>query len=178
VSDNADRLDSELVKAVLDGDAKCFRVLYERHYSLAVGLARSRLFEIHLAEDAAQEAFVIAFQTLHTLKDHSRFAQWFGTICRRIASRLERQRPHFEPLIDDVEEHRKDDRAYVNQRLHQSLQSLEALTREIVILHYFSELSYDQISSVVQLSPQAIHGRLQRARRTLRNALQSKESIE
>lgn len=170
--------DAELVVSFLAGDDSSFRQLYERHYALAVGIARSRLYDVHLAEDAAQESFAIAFRTLTSLVDHTRFAQWLGTICRRTASSLSRKhRPH-ESLIDEVVESSEIDHSHLRQQIHQSLQTLDESSREIVMLHYFSELSYDQISTVLQLSPQAIHGRLQRARRTLRKVLKPKESIE
>ena len=50
------RSDAELVKAAGDGDVDSFRRLYERHYGLAVGIARTRLWDRHLAEDTAQES--------------------------------------------------------------------------------------------------------------------------
>jgi len=40
-----------------------------------------------------------------------------------------------------------------------------------VLLHYFSGLSYEEISGVLGISPQSIHGRLQRARRKLAQEL-------
>ena len=50
------RSDAELVAAACRGDLASFGRLYERHYRMAVGIARSRLSDGHLAEDAAQEA--------------------------------------------------------------------------------------------------------------------------
>ena len=70
---------------------------------MAVGIARSRLSDRHLAEDAAQEAFAIAYRTLSTLRDHDRFPEWLGTICRRTASRLAKGQPTHEPLSEDRE---------------------------------------------------------------------------
>ena len=86
------RSDAELVEAACRGDQASFGLLYERHYRLAVGIARGRMSDFHLAEDAAQEAFAIACRTLATLRDPRRFPEWLGTICRRTASRLDADR--------------------------------------------------------------------------------------
>jgi RNA polymerase sigma-70 factor (ECF subfamily) len=52
-------------------------------------------------------------------------------------------------------------------QVHEAIGNLDETSREIVLLHYFSRLSYEDIASVMDLSVQAIHGRLQRARRKL-----------
>jgi hypothetical protein len=95
------RTDSELVAAARAGDVGSFGELYERHYRMAVGIARSRLSDADLAEGAAQEAFAVACRTLSALQDGDRFPQWLGTICRRTASRLARERPKYETLAEE-----------------------------------------------------------------------------
>ena len=65
---------------------------------MAAGIARSRLFDQHLAEDAAQEAFAVACQRLSSLRDTNRFPEWLGTICRRTASRMARSQNKGAPI--------------------------------------------------------------------------------
>lgn len=167
-----DRPDSELVDAACGGDVSSFGELYRRHYAMAVGIARSRLSDVHLAEDVAQEAFAVACRTLSTLKDADRFPQWLGTICRRTASRLAKRQPNQEALSEDREPHNDFAAESSRQDVHEAIQQLDETAREIVVLHYFSGLSYEEIALVVELSTQAIHGRLQRARRKLAEILQ------
>ncbi len=73
--------DAELVEAARAGDIDSFRTLYERYYGLAVGIARSRLADHHLAEDAAQEAFATVCRRLYWTKRLRRGmegAVWLG----------------------------------------------------------------------------------------------------
>lgn len=173
--------DAELVAAACRGDVASFAHLYERHYRLAVGIARCRLADGHLAEDAAQEAFAVACRTLASLQDGDRFPQWLGTICRRTASRLAEGQPNHEPLSSQSEEKGHVSasecgdstliREQQREQVHEALEQLDESSCEIVLLHYFSELSYEAIARVLDLSPQAIHGRLQRARRKLAEIL-------
>jgi RNA polymerase sigma-70 factor (ECF subfamily) len=140
---------------------------------MAVGITGSRLADLHLAEDAAQESFAIACRSLKTLKDGSRFAQWLGTICRRTASRLAKTRPKHEPLREDKEPTTDAAAASSHNDVRDALEQLDDAAREVILLHYFSGLSYEEIARVLDLSTQAIHGRLQRARRKLAGILQA-----
>src|SRR5262249_54111058 len=158
------RSNAELVEAARRGDLASFGLLYERHYRMAVGIARGRLADRHLAEDAAQEAFAIACRTLSTLRNPHQFPQWLGTICRPTASRLDADRPPHEPLPDDPKYADDPDLQALRLQVQDALQLLEETSREVVVLHYFSGLSYHEIGQVLDLSVQSVHGRLQRAR--------------
>ena len=170
------RSDAELVEAARRGDRASFGVLYERHYRLAVGIARGRLLDIHLAEDAAQEAFLIAYRILSTLRDPRRFPEWLGTICRRTASRLDARRVIHEPLPDDPGSAHDPDLAALRLQVRDALQLLEETSREMVVLHYFGGLSYEEIGLALGLSVQSVHGRLQRARSKLSGLLGTRDS--
>jgi RNA polymerase sigma-70 factor (ECF subfamily) len=172
------RSDAELVNAARGGDLASFGLLYERHYRLAVGLARSRLADVHLAEDAAQEAFVVACRTLATLRDPRRFPEWLGTICRRTAARLGAGRSRHEPLSDDSGSADDPDLAALRLQVQDALQLLEETAREVVVLHYFSGLSYEEIGRALGLSVAGVHGRLQRARSTLAGLLGTRDPSE
>jgi RNA polymerase sigma-70 factor (ECF subfamily) len=164
------RPDSELVQAACAGDVESFRALYERYYTMAVGIARSRLFDEHLAEDAAQEAFATACRRLCSLRNASRFPEWLGTICRRTASRMARSRANGRPIArEPVAPGQSDesDESAATQRVHHAIEHLSASGREVIQLHYFSGLTYEEIGRVLGISPHAVHGRLQRARRAI-----------
>lgn len=166
------RTDAELVASAAEGDLASFGSLYERHYRLALGIARSRLSDTHLAEDAAQDAFAVACRTLSTLDNGERFPQWLGTICRRTASRLAKRQPKLEPLSENREPAGDQPLATLRQQIHEALGELDETSREIILLHYFSGMTYEEVGVVFDLSTQAIHGRLQRARRKLAEILQ------
>jgi RNA polymerase sigma-70 factor, ECF subfamily len=158
--------DAELVKSACAGDVDSFRKLYERYYGMAVGIAYSRLADKHLAEDAAQEAFAIACRRLYSLRDTQRFPEWLGTICRRTASRMARSQTNGAPIKSEPISPVSEDHCR-REQVHEALNQLSKSEREIIHLHYFSGLSYDEIARVLGVSPQAVHGRMQRARRKL-----------
>jgi RNA polymerase sigma-70 factor (ECF subfamily) len=119
-----------------------------------------------LAEDAAQEAFATACRTLTSLRDANRFPEWLGTICRRTASRMARPHTNGKPIERErASPPERDDAAAA--RVHEALARLPLAAREILNLHYFGGLTYEEIARALGISPQAVHGRMQRARRTL-----------
>jgi RNA polymerase sigma-70 factor, ECF subfamily len=167
-----ERSDAELVEAACRGDIASFRKLYERHYSMAVAIARSRLSDRHLAEDAAQEAFATACRQLSLLKDGRRFPEWLGTICRRTAGRMARSRRVHGPIdAATVATRQNPDNSGAIARVQKALEQLPASGREVILLHYFTDLSYDEISKALGITPQSVQGRLQRARGALKQQL-------
>ena len=67
--------DGALVQAAQGGDEDAFGALVEHHWSRMVGFARSIVGDQD-AEDAAQEAFVLAWRKLQDLRDPDKFAGW------------------------------------------------------------------------------------------------------
>jgi RNA polymerase sigma-70 factor, ECF subfamily len=173
--------DAELVEAARSGDVSGFGELYRRHYAAAVAIAYCALSDHHLAEDAAQEAFAVACRDLRRLRCAEKFAPWLHAICRKVARRLAKSKSRH-PLpteVASVEVAQPDgDQAGLVRR---SVERLPEKAREVVLLHYFSDLTHDQIAAALGTSPQAVHGRLLRARRKMaedlrRNGFGRKES--
>ena len=167
--------DAILVAAARAGDIESFRELYERYYLLAVGIARSQIFDQHLAEDAAQEAFVEVCRDFGKLRDVNRFPEWLGTICRRTAIRIARLKTNAVPIstvaistVPVAPDQTADDSS---TQVETAMEQLSVGAREVVQMHYFSGLSYDEIGRALGITPEAVHGRLQRARRVLSDLL-------
>lgn len=157
--------------AACSGDIGSFGTLYRRYYRMAVGIAYSRLSDHHLAEDAAQEAFVVACRQLATLGRPDQFASWLGTVCRRVAVRIKKRRVPCVTINANDERAEDVPRMDTSDDVHCALAALPDQAREVIVLHYFSGLSYEQIASALGITRPAVHGRLQRARQQLAERL-------
>ena len=51
--------------------------------------------------------------------------------------------------------------------VRQAVRRLPRRAREVIVLHYFSGLSHSEVAAALGVSPQAVHGRLIRARRKI-----------
>jgi len=159
--------DTTLVKAAIEGDADSFTQLARHYYPAMVAIAHSILGDRDLAEDASQLAFARAAVKLPQLKDSRKFAGWLAVICRNTARDLARRQnsrkiPDEYNGADDKPE--KDDS---KEAVKAALKKLSDSAREVIFLRYYDGLSYEQISSVLGISEQAINGRLRRAKKKM-----------
>lgn len=75
--------DTNLVQEAQQGNLSAFATLIRRYQSATYALALQRLGAAGAAEEAAQEAFVAAFQKLSQLRDPTRFGAWLRAITLR-----------------------------------------------------------------------------------------------
>ena len=77
---------------MLAGDREAFRILVERESPSVVRACHRILGDLHDAEDAAQEAFVIAYRSLAGWRGDGSFGAWLGRIAVRNAIRRAKSR--------------------------------------------------------------------------------------
>jgi RNA polymerase sigma factor (sigma-70 family) len=82
----------ELVGRAQSGDRDAYAAIVGRFQDMAVGYGYSLLGDFHLAEDAAQEAFLSAFDALRQLREPAAFPGWFRTVVFKQCDRLRRGR--------------------------------------------------------------------------------------
>ena len=168
--------DDDLVRAAMGGDVESFVVLCRRHYPSLVAIARAVLGDGHLSEDAAQEALAKACRRLGGLKDPARFGSWLATICRNEARDILRRRPAVERLGDrDVQADTPDVGTESDSDVDAVRRALDAMpvdARELLYLRYRNGLSYDAIAGLLDISVEAVHGRLRRAKQDVKAHLE------
>ena len=167
----AQKPDTVLVKAAIDGDVDGFTELCRRYYPAMVAIAHSVLGDRHLAEDAAQQVFAKAAVKLPQLKKVNRFAGWLAVICRNVARDMARNTEKLrttEDLSMIAATAETDDDA---EEVRKALNRLSAPAREVIFLRYYDGMSYEQISAVLGISEQAINGRLRRAKKKMADYL-------
>ena len=145
-----------------------FGALYKRYHSPMVALSYSMLADRHLAEDAAQEVFAIACRDIESLKSKERFAAWLAGICRNVSRQMLRaNKGKPVALSNDCAADNRDDCDDRREAIRRAVWSLREPERELIVLRYFDGFSQARISEVLGLSPQAVNGRLVRAKRKI-----------
>jgi RNA polymerase sigma-70 factor, ECF subfamily len=157
---SCDENEKATVEAACRGDVDAQAELYERHYAAMVWIAYSVLLDRGLAEDAAQQAFARAFEKLPRLRDKERFGPWLSAICRNAAQDMLRDRQRRADLqkvatceICSDRNHNGFDRV-----VKEAVDSLPAMYREIIVLHYYTNMSYREIESVLDISGDKVKG--------------------
>jgi RNA polymerase sigma factor (sigma-70 family) len=164
-----------LVVQAQNGDLEAYAAIVGRFQDMAVGYGYSLLGDVHLAEDAAQEAFASAYRDLPQLREPAAFPGWFRTIVFKQCHRLTRRRQLATVPLDaaaDLPAQRDDpaaiaERSAIREQVVTAIQSLPCHEREVVALFYISEYSHAEIGGFLGLPVSTIKSRLYTARRRL-----------
>jgi RNA polymerase sigma-70 factor (ECF subfamily) len=156
-----------LVEAARNGHLESFGLLYERYYSSMVALAYSMLSDRELAEDAAQEVFAIACRDIGNLKSKEKFAAWLAGICRNISRQTLRTKERGIESITDEPTDKNNHLEYRNEMLYRAVHKLQSAERELILLRYYDNMPYERIAQILDISIQAVNGRLIRTKRKI-----------
>jgi len=164
------------VCAAQGGDERAFAALVARFQDIAVAYATSILDDHHLAEDAAQEAFLDAYRALPSLREPAAFPGWFRRIVFKHCDRITRRKTtevtsltaihdigSTEPSPHDVVE-----RNELRRALAHIVSTLGDGERQVVLLYYMGGHSQAAIADFLGVTPNAVKTRLYAARQALR----------
>jgi RNA polymerase sigma-70 factor (ECF subfamily) len=170
-----DAEDGVLVKRCLDGDTDAFNSLVERYQRVLFTIALRLLADRDAAADAAQNAFVKAYEKLDTFDPAKRFFSWIYRIVINECLNVRRDRRPMEPIpetlttgatpfdLAETEERRR--------RVQSAIVGLSPEYREVIVLRHFAGLSYDEIADVTGAASTVVKSRLYTARQRLSQML-------
>lgn len=170
--------DQELVASALEGERQAFGELVCRHQEGVVRVVYRMCGDQQLAEEAAQEAFLRAWQRLRSYKPQYAFRNWIFSIATHFA--LDRLRSERETVpVEDVNLPAEDGggpegKFEVKERANQVRRAVLALppgSRAVLILREYEGLAYNEIASVLGIPVGTVMSRLNYARNQLRQAL-------
>jgi RNA polymerase sigma-70 factor (ECF subfamily) len=167
--------DASLVRSALEGCRAAFETLVERHQRSAIATCLAVLRDRQLAEDAAQDAFLAAYQSLKSLRDPSTFGGWLLSIARNRATRLVRQRSRNHQTIrvyaEASERSVNPEDLLSDETLLTTLAALPDHERSVVMLRYFDGHPVADIAAITGRPIGTVTKQLQRAHERLRKAL-------
>jgi len=170
--------DAEIVQEVLDGRKEAYAELVRRYEQAAKAMAMNILQDFHQVEDAAQEAFVKAYEKLATLKNPAAFGPWLMRTTRRCALDLLKQRKRNMPLnpLPAIYSHQKNGQLEDDKRLLlQQINKLPDHEQQVILLRYFGQKKVSEIAAILQRKINTITVQLSRAHRRLRENIQELE---
>jgi RNA polymerase sigma factor (sigma-70 family) len=152
------------------GDVQAFGYVAAAFRSRVVGWAREVTGDGHAAEDAAQEALVIAFTRLAELRELGAFPAWLRAIVRSTA--LKQQRKRRPDSIAEPEAATEQEDAAVAAELRQAVQGavqeLSEAQGQVIERHYLRGEKVEEIAAALGLPVGTVKRRLHDAREKLR----------
>lgn len=181
--------DQELVRAAL-ADKHAFSELVERYrYPLLRYIRRLGITDEDAATDILQETFIKTYVNLNDYDQLLSFSSWIYRITHneaRMYVRRQKNRPSavqneselsiFENLPDELNIFEEADAKLRSRRVAHLLGKLKQEYRDIIILRFFEEKSYDEISDILQIPPGTVATNLARGKQSLKQLLEQENA--
>ena len=178
--------DHQLIERVLEGRQQDFAELVRRHHPKVFALCVSMLHDRAAADDAAQEVFLKAYESLAQFRGDSAFSTWLYRVatnkCLDMRRAESRRRQDSLEALTEAEDSRlkwlledpRGDRVHFIEDADLVAKVLERMPedhRVVLTLRELEGLTYEELAETLDCTVDAIKARLQRARRDFREQL-------
>lgn len=173
--------DIEIIESVKRGNQSDYSLLVDRYKDKAFSLLRRMLKNEMDAEEALQDSFLKAYNSLKNFRQDAKFSTWFykivyNTALTLLASKKRRMESEMSSLDDHFDLGIYDDEIYSQtenseEYLLRVVDKLPVKNALVIILFYVDGLSLNDISKVLGLSLVNTKVILHRSRNALRDLL-------
>jgi RNA polymerase sigma-70 factor (ECF subfamily) len=177
--------ETELVTRAQGGDRNAFSELVCAYSQGVLNVVYRMCGDLQLAEDAAQETFIRAWQRLPSFRPGGSLRSWLYRIGVNTAVDMLRKEKHILPqAVEDL--HLRDSQpgpealaedAERVQMVQGAVMSLPDASRAVLVLREFEGLAYREIAEALDIPVGTVMSRLNYARKLLKEKLQSAAQI-
>ena len=172
------KTDEYYIREILKGDSGSFSQIVEKYSHLAFSLSMKILNQREDAEEAAQDAFIKAYNSLSSFQSGSTFKTWFFRIVYNTSISRLRTHKNTEIKLADVkisdieiqatesavEQLNKEDR---HKYLQAGLKKLEPDEQALLKMYYYDDFSMDEVSAITGLNVSNVKVKIYRGRKRL-----------
>lgn len=182
--------ESEIIQKLKEGNEVAFKQLVEKYQQLVVNTCFGMVHNIDDSEDIAQEVFIEVFRSIHKFRADAKISTWLYRIAANRSLnfiRDNKKNKWFQSFQDTVENKNNYLQKLVNAKtdqpefnlenkqratiLHEAINSLPKNQKVAFSLSKYEELSYQEISEIMELSISSIESLLHRAKKNLQKKL-------
>ena len=174
------------IAAAKAGDQDAFEALIRLYEKRVFALTRRMCRNPADAEEAAQEAFLAAWQGLPFFRGDASFSTWLyrlaSNACVDLLRREGRHQAAAGPSLNDEEApldvadgtpgpQEAAERRELREQIEEGLRALTPEHRQVLLLREMHQLSYDEIAQTLDVDVGTVKSRINRGRKQLRNFL-------
>ena len=174
--------DVDLIQRILDGDESAFTMLVNKYQKWVHTLVWRRIGDFHTAEEITQDVFLKVYKKLSMLKNPNQFLGWLYVIATRRCLAWLRKKEFPTKSLDAMSTTELEELCYEHyetehgdataveckrELVKRLLQKLPESERTVVTLYYLAEMTSEEISTFLGVSPNTVRSRLHRARKRL-----------
>jgi len=181
----SEQKDQEIAHLVQSGKIELFGVIVERYEAKMKRYSRKFLSDNEDINDVVQDIFIKSYKNIQSFDKQRKFSSWLYRIAHNelVNALKKKKKKQFLPLFDldifiphslrDDSFAREIDNQDMKKMISQCLDKLKLKYREPIILYYLEELSYKEISDVLQIPVSTVGIRIKRAKEKIKSLLKN-----
>lgn len=178
--------DAQLIRRIGSGDRQALSELYARYQRVLFAYLLQLTPDYGLAEELLQDTLVAIWKSAGSFEGRSSVLTWLIGIARRQAHNTLRQRHVPLTALSEVEAMPAPDlepeevalAGVARAELIEAFRCLAPVHREVLLLTFVQELSYQETAAILEVPVGTVKSRLSNARRALRAILDAKEDTK
>ncbi|WP_442602906.1 RNA polymerase sigma factor [Paenibacillus sp. KN14-4R] len=182
VDRNEKNSEIQWISSVLDGRKEDYAFVVNRYKNKIYGLLRGMGADHQDAQDLTQETFIKAYRKLASHDTNKSFAAWLYTIAANLLKDMRRRSHHTEWPADPPPDHPPSENPEMvllqeEQRTEVQvlIQQLPLNYRIVLVLRYTNDLSYVEMSEVLDVPLNKVQNDLYRAKKRLKQMMTVEE---
>lgn len=178
---NIEKTDIELVLLVLKDPNNLKYIISRYEKRLYSYINNTFFFTRDDIEDILQDIFVKVYRNINSYDMEYKFSSWIYRIAHNEAVSVLRSRQHkqgklslsvdrdiFETFISDIDIESDFENSEIVSKISKCIEKLDKKYREILLLKYFEEKDYQEISDILHLSTGTVGSLLSRGKNKLK----------
>ena len=171
--------DEQLMLLFQGGNENAYIELVNRYKDKLINFIFNYLGDIESSEDVVQETMIKLYQKKHYYKEIAKFSTWLYTIAKNLANTELRKRKQRKTTL--LSQFSKDDKMYdlpsndnevgqeiqteiVSKIIRQAVDQLSEKFKTVITLRDIQQLSYEDISEIIDVPIGTVKSRINRAR--------------
>ena len=178
--------DEDLIERFQNGDEQAYIELVNRYRDRLMNFVYRFVNDYEQSEDIAQETLIKLYTHKHYYKKIAKFSTWIYTIAANLAkselrkkktrkvtnlSQMSTQEKEYELPADQPDTDQAIESEFIEKRIQAAIQKLPLHFKTVTILREIQELSYEEISIIVDVPLGTVKSRINRARLQLQKEL-------
>ncbi len=176
--------DEEVVRKVQAGDTLSFGLLVERYETKLKRYARKFLMTKEDTDDLVQDIFLSTYENIKSVDTSRKFSSWIYRVAHNTyVNALRKRENHRRGFLDfdtilpllSAQETADNDTYRVEEKelIEKTLDSIDEKYREVLVLYYIEELSYEEIADILGIPIATVGVRLKRGKERAKQAITS-----
>lgn len=178
--------DEELALRIKSDDHQALSEIINRYQNKLFHYVLKLINSYDDAQDAVGQTFFKVYENIQGFDTQRKFSSWIYRICHNIAINLIKKNQRLSSVeahtLDWLEDHHqeiedfieKEQRVKLSKEVVGLLDHIRPEYKEIIILYYFDEKSYEEISDILMIPESTVGVWLRRARQSIKKEIDKK----